>query len=398
MKLTLLTNGLPPYVLGGMQTHSANMVKSLSRCGLELDVYHTPTMTEELPPQLFPPDVSSSVSLQQFAPPQRRFHPGHYVAEAKELSCRYLDRFLSRPPTDVIYAKGLMATSFLKARLRQNLSLPPIITNVHGYEPFQPAATKKEYFKGVLLRQAFKYVIDHSDYVVSYGGRITDLLGDRLGVSADRIIEIPGAVDEQFLTTPLPLEAERPRRFAFVGRYERRKGLEELAQVLHHGDMAEHEFHLVGPVPESVVRQFPPTVNCHGTVSDRSRLIELLDSFDVLVCPSWSEGMPNVIMEAMARNTAVVATDVGATCLLVDESNGHLVPPRNKTLLAQAIADLARLDDEQLTTMKVNARCRIVERFTWSTVGRQTVECLKAITADDTGTVNKNVAHTAAAK
>ena len=355
------------------------MVNALGRRGTELDVYHVSSETKELSPALFSPDVSSTVSLQQFAYPQRRLFPGHYITEAKELSSHYLRRFLSRPSTDLIYAKGLMATSFLRARINQGLSLPPVITNVHGYESFQPAATLKEHLKGCLLRPAFRYVIEHSDYVVSYGGRITDLLQDRLGVTADRIIEIPGAVDNQFLRTPFSEEAPRPRSFAFVGRYERRKGLEELAQVLRQGVTAGHEFHLVGPIPEPVIRRFPSAVKCHGAVSDRTRLIEILDSIDVLVCPSWSEGMPNVIMEAMARNTAVVATDVGATCLLVDEDCGRLVPPRDTNRLARAMKELSQLDEEKFSAMKLEARNRIMERFTWSTVGRQLNRCLERI-------------------
>ena len=46
------------------------------------------------------------------------------------------------------------------------------------------------------------------------------------------------------------------------------------------------------------------------------------------MCPSYSEGMPNVIMEAMSRGLAIIATDVGAVSKLVDEENGWLINPR----------------------------------------------------------------------
>ncbi len=365
--------------MGGMQTHSLNMTLELARHGVDLDVYHPGPAQMSSTKDKLTQRLPSNVSLQRFEPPRHRRFPGHYIAEAMELSSEYLKHYLQGPAADVIYAKGLMATAFLKARLKQSLSLPPIITNVHGYESFQSAATIKECLNGCLLRPSFRFVIDHSDYVVSYGGRITDLLRNRLGVSPDRIIEIPGAVDNQFLEAPLPAEVHRRRTFAFVGRYERRKGLEELAQALHRGVPAEHDFHVVGPIPDSVARGFPSTVTFHGKVSDRTRLIELFDSIDVLVCPSWSEGMPNVIMEAMARKTAVIATDVGATCLLVDYDNGRLIQPRKRIALTNAIRELTTVSGEELSAMKFESRRRIADRFTWATIGPQSVRLLCAV-------------------
>ena len=51
----------------------------------------------------------------------------------------------------------------------------------------------------------------------------------------------------------------------------------------------------------------------------------MYDSCDILLCPSYSEGMPNVILEAMSRGLAIIATNVGAIRLLVSEDNGVLL-------------------------------------------------------------------------
>ena len=45
----------------------------------------------------------------------------------------------------------------------------------------------------------------------------------------------------------------------------------------------------------------------------------ILDSADTLVLPSISEGMPNVILEAMSRGLSIIATDVGANSLMVSD-------------------------------------------------------------------------------
>jgi glycosyltransferase involved in cell wall biosynthesis len=47
--------------------------------------------------------------------------------------------------------------------------------------------------------------------------------------------------------------------------------------------------------------------------------------------------MPTVILEAMARGKAIIATDVGAVAELVDESNGFIIPPNDVAILRKAI-------------------------------------------------------------
>ena len=57
-----------------------------------------------------------------------------------------------------------------------------------------------------------------------------------------------------------------------------------------------------------------------------------------LVLPSWAEGTPNVVLEALACGRRVVATDVGGTPdLITGRDLGELVPPRNPALLADAL-------------------------------------------------------------
>ena len=50
-----------------------------------------------------------------------------------------------------------------------------------------------------------------------------------------------------------------------------------------------------------------------------------MDNCDILICPSYSEGMPNVILEGMSRGLAIITTDVGANELLVSNENGKLI-------------------------------------------------------------------------
>lgn len=73
----------------------------------------------------------------------------------------------------------------------------------------------------------------------------------------------------------------------------------------------------------------------------RSDTPELLAAMDVFCLPSWREGMPRTIIEAMMMGKPVVATDIrGSREEVVNEQTGLLVPPRSPDLLSAALARL----------------------------------------------------------
>lgn len=74
-----------------------------------------------------------------------------------------------------------------------------------------------------------------------------------------------------------------------------------------------------------------------GTV-DHNNMCEVLNSADLLIVPSRNEGVPNVILEAMACKTPVVATRVGGIPeVVIEGESGFLVEPENPDELAKAI-------------------------------------------------------------
>jgi len=78
----------------------------------------------------------------------------------------------------------------------------------------------------------------------------------------------------------------------------------------------------------------------------RSDVRDLLSMFDIFVLPSLYEGLPNVILEAMATNLPVVATSVDGTVELVDDGEtGYLVPPRDPGALVAKIGNLLESAD-----------------------------------------------------
>ncbi|HTN74927.1 MAG TPA: glycosyltransferase, partial [Pirellulaceae bacterium] len=112
-----------------------------------------------------------------------------------------------------------------------------------------------------------------------------------------------------------------------------------------------------------VERQLDRHVRLLGHRNDVSQWLEAMDLF---VLSSLREGLPNVLLEAMALETPVVATEVGGVARLVrHNTNGLLVPPASPAALATAIANM--LDDEPLSRrLTAAARATIAERFDFS--------------------------------
>jgi glycosyltransferase involved in cell wall biosynthesis len=80
-----------------------------------------------------------------------------------------------------------------------------------------------------------------------------------------------------------------------------------------------------------------------GHVPYGPALFNLYDAHDVLVLPSFTEGFPQVVLEAMARGVPVAATAVGGVPrVLKDGVNGRLVAPGDAEAFAQAVTALAR--------------------------------------------------------
>jgi glycosyltransferase involved in cell wall biosynthesis len=98
----------------------------------------------------------------------------------------------------------------------------------------------------------------------------------------------------------------------------------------------------------------------------RSDLDGFMPFFDLLVLPSFTEGLPNVVLEAFAAGVPVVATAVGGTPEVVTEGvNGYLVPPGQPALLARRIGD-ALFSEARRRVMGQRGRERVLKDFTFA--------------------------------
>lgn len=121
----------------------------------------------------------------------------------------------------------------------------------------------------------------------------------------------------------------------FVGSLDKRKGILDLLKVLIElQEESSFMLHICGQITDSslendfnnYLEKLKGRVIVHGYVSGEKKQ-KIFENADILILPSYGEGMPIVIMEAIATGTAIISTTVGAIPEIVKESNGILNEP-----------------------------------------------------------------------
>ena len=242
---------------------------------------------------------------------------------------------------------------------------------------FQTAPEVKAKLQQLLLKSFVKKISQQADVVFSYGGKITSII-QSIGVNPKQIIEIPSGVEVDFISPAIASHNEPFTKFVFLGRAERRKGIVELNTALQQLISQKQTFQIefIGPIPEELKIKHPSIIY-HGELRDSKQIKQILQQADVLVCPSWSEGFPNVILEAMASGLAIIATNVGAISAMVSTKNGWLIEPLNQVQLLNAMSDV--LTCSTLTSKKQNSLELVKTQFNWDIISLKTIEAIGKI-------------------
>ena len=372
MKICLLTDGITPYVTGGMQRHSFNLCNELLKHGHEVTLVHcvyekAPLPKKEDVKKLF--EASEKLTVYALRFPVSSGMPGHYIKESYQYSFAITSLLKEQFPLfDLIYVKGFSGWDLLQQKKKGKIKTGPILVNFHGLEMFQDPASFSERLKSYLLKSPVKWNLNQADYCISYGGKITSLL-NQIGIPSSKILVLPGAVSNDTLLEKRALPINH--KFLFVGRYERRKGIEELMQVVT--SKPEMEISFVGPIPPSKKIK-RGNVHYYGDIKDVNELNKIYDQHTFIISPSHSEGMPNVLLEGMSRGLIPIATNVGAVEELINSSNGFLLEPKNIPSIQETVERTLSLEFSELDLLSTKAIETIKSSFTWSQIIGQTIE------------------------
>jgi glycosyltransferase involved in cell wall biosynthesis len=185
----------------------------------------------------------------------------------------------------------------------------------------------------------------------------------RAGVRADRVVVIRNAVRAERFDRADPadrrvLEAMFPRAperiVGAAGRLSPEKGFDvlvEAAAIVARSDPGAGFIHFGDGPLRAAIRQRIDELGLEGRfilAGFRDDLDRFFPHWDLSVLPSFTEGLPTVVLESFAAGVPVVATAVGGTPEAVDDGvDGYLVPPGDPTALARRILEVLGAGDRR---------------------------------------------------
>lgn len=219
----------------------------------------------------------------------------------------------------------------------------------------------------------YRYISENFDAVIANSDlkELTEILGQ-------------SQINLQFIPNGLPLsralrgknepacmlQSTTRTKLLFIGRFEEQKGLEFLLQAIKE-QVLQHENIILTVVGDGSIKAkatkclegLPANKIVHMHSWDYD-LEKWLSTADIVVIPSLWEGLPYVLLEAMAAGKPIIATEVnGIAEAISDEWNGLLSRPRDALSLAKAIRKY--IDRPELSrSCGSNAKATFIERYT----------------------------------
>lgn len=247
------------------------------------------------------------------------------------------------------------------AMLASCLSGIPFSFTVHGPEEFDKP-------RAIALAEKIRRA-DFTVAISSYGRSQLCRLVDYRFWPNIKVVHC-GIEPDAFAILP-PLPKGRPFKLVSVGRFAEQKGqmllIDALADAVRRG--ADAHLTLVG---DGALRMAIERAIVHSGLGGRVTLTGWLDeagvrhaiqNAHVLVLPSFAEGLPMVVMEAMACSRPCIATWVaGVPELMQDRRTGWLVPAGDAETLSEAIMEAANTSGEVLRRMGTTGRARVMMR------------------------------------
>jgi starch synthase len=398
VKVLFLTNEYPPHIYGGAGVHVGYLSRELAKMmPVEVRCFGDQRIEEgNLKVTGYKVDTS------EFSCPKPLRSVFGAVRRCTDFNTTNIDADLAHCHTWYSHFGGILA--------KKNYGIPLVIT-VHSLEPLRP--WKREQLAGGYDFSLWveKTALEMADAIIAVSRETKDDIERLFDVAPARVHVIHNGIDLQQYrkvdsTNALKHYGIDPNipYLLFVGRITRQKGFQHLLRAIpfmNHGfqivlcaaapDTPEMAEEMKTAVEAAKARR--PGVIWINEMVDQTATRELYSHAAVFVCPSIYEPFGIINLEAMACETAVVASAVGGIKeVVVDGETGFLVPleqakegsfePKNPEKFARDLAERVNqlMKDAQLREKFGKAgRKRVEENFSWTSIAQKTKALYKTL-------------------
>lgn len=219
-------------------------------------------------------------------------------------------------------------------------------------------------------RALVRWVFSLPQTCVVLGRSSADFVTRDLGVPPERVEIVINGVPEPTLPRRTPRAPGEPQRILFVGNLSERKGVSDLLRALAQPQLAGVPFvaSFAGGGDVAGYQSMADRMGLGERVkfegwADQAKVTQLLSQADLLVLPSYDEGLPLAILEALAQGVAVVCTPVGEIPhVLTDGHNACFVQAGNEGSIADGLERVLR-DPQLRQTLEHNGQALFRQQF-----------------------------------
>lgn len=180
-----------------------------------------------------------------------------------------------------------------------------------------------------------------------------------------KVVCIPNPIDMSKLPEPIDFNS---KSIMFLGWLVKEKGIEELllawSQIYaKHNDWS---LRLVGPCMPQYLSYLKEKYSFEGVIYEGEKehdvAMNLLNSSEIFILPSYTEGFPNVILEAMTLCKPIIATKVAAIPVMLEKECGVLINKEDSSQIVNAIEGLI-LDKKRRVLLGNNAKRKLETNY-----------------------------------
>lgn len=362
---------------GGTENYVLDLSKYLVNKGHEVDVICSREKGQAKEENLFGINVHRLNSLIVYKlpallPPPYA-HPIGYTYTGYKL--------LKKINPDLIHLHSRYFLSYYPLLLHKKLLHKKMLLTIHNSRP-EDINWQTNFFGGLFDDVFGNFLMRRTDFIFGNSKYSLDVTVPKNYPKEKTGVAYNGIYTQKWKKKNMSLKDNYGAEYLLLtdARLVPQKGIEFLLEALKGLD---EDFHLIikgrfdasGFNYESKIKKLINSSELKGKVSlkperlTEDEMIELYSAADVFVLPSLHEPFGIVLIQAMATETPIVATNVGGIPEVLDDS-ALMVPARNPIALKKAIQKY--LNDKKLRKEKAKqARERVVNNFDWKIVGRQ---------------------------
>ncbi len=198
-----------------------------------------------------------------------------------------------------------------------------------------------------LAQQLISSIFRRANYLIALSESWKQYYVETCGLSAKQVLILKNPVELPTLSKKAP--RSQKLKLAFLGKINERKGIYDLLKAVANLDPPDRqkiELVLAGTGEEEQVQELATRLGIRelisfpGWINDQQRN-QLLAESDVFILPSYNEGLPMAILEAMSWALPIITTPVGGIPeVIIDKETGLLVTPGDIEQLSQALQSL----------------------------------------------------------